>query len=236
MTNYYTHSGNEHNDWHLLREHLEAVGHLAEQFAEKNNIALKEAAYWSGLLHNLGKYRDEFQQYLKKERDRGSETHHAVYGAALAYQNNWLGPAFAIAGHHAGLHDLDQLQTLICDTRYRIDERLLSIVKRFEKELGTIVKNITEPHFVVDDPHRLEFYARMLFSTLIDADFLDTETHYTGKQRDSLQLDTLLVKTLLQRLIEEKNSKPQTGELNAVRSRLFQQCLDKAEEKPGFFH
>ena len=75
----------------------------------------------------------------------------------------------------------------------------------------------------------------MLFSTLIDADFLDTESHYTGKQRDSLQLDSLLAKTLLQRLIQEKESKPQIGELNAVRSRLFQQCLAKAEEKPGFF-
>ena len=235
MTDYYAHSGNEHNDWHLLKDHLQAVGHLAEQFADKNNIALKEAAYWSGLLHDLGKYRDEFQQYLKKEREGGSETHHAVYGAALAFQNGWLGPAFAIAGHHAGLHDLDQLQALVDDAKYRATERLPLIVERFEKEIFTIVKSITEPQFVVDDPHRLEFYTRMLFSTLIDADFLDTEFHYTGKQRDSLQLDTQLAKTLLQRLVDEKNSKPQIGELNTVRSRLFQQCLAKAEEKPGFF-
>ena len=235
MTDYYAHSGNAHNDWHLLKDHLQAVGHLAEQFAGKNNIALKEAAYWSGVLHDLGKYRDEFQQYLKNEREGSSETHHAVYGAALAFQNEWLGPAFAIAGHHAGLHDLDQLQALVDDAKYHATARLPLIVERFEKELGAIVKNITEPQFVVDEPHRLEFYTRMLFSTLIDADFLDTESHYTGKQRDSLQLDTLLAKTLLQRLIEEKNSKPQIGELNAVRSRLFQQCLAKAEEKPGFF-
>jgi CRISPR-associated endonuclease/helicase Cas3 len=225
MTDYYAHSGNAHNDWHLLKDHLQAVGHLAEQFAGKNNIALKEAAYWSGVLHDLGKYRDEFQQYLKNEREGSSETHHAVYGAALAFQNEWLGPAFAIAGHHAGLHDLDQLQALVDDTKYHATARLPLIVERFEKELGAIVKNIAEPQFVVDDPHRLEFYTRMLFSMLIDADFLDTESHYTGKQRNSLQLDTLLAKTLLQRLVDEKNSKPQTGELNVVRSRLFQQCL-----------
>ncbi len=235
MPTYFAHSENKHDEWHLLKDHLQAVGHLAEQFAEKNNIALKEAAYWSGLLHDLGKYRDEFQQYLKNERKGSSETHHAVYGAALAYQNNWLGPAFAIAGHHAGLHDLDQLQTLVDDAKYRADERLPSIVERFEKEICAIVKNITEPQFVGDDAHRLEFYTRMLFSTLIDADFLDTEFHYIGKQRDSLQLDTKLAKLLLQRLVEEKESKPQIGELNAVRSRLFQQCLDKAEETPGFF-
>ena len=235
MTTYYAHSENNHKEWHLLKDHLQAVGHLAEQFAEKNNIALKEAAYWSGLLHDLGKYRDEFQQYLKKERESGNETHHAVYGAALAFQNGWLGPAFAIAGHHAGLHDLDQLQALVCDARYRADERLPSIVERFEKEICTIAKNITEPEFVGDNPYRLEFYTRMLFSTLIDADFLDTESHYTGKHRDSLQLDPILAKTLLQRLVEEKNSKPQIGELNTVRSRLFQQCLDKAEQPPGFF-
>ena len=145
MTDYYAHSGNEHNDWHLLKDHLQAVGQLAEQFADKNNIGLKEAAYWSGLLHDLGKYRDEFQQYLKKEREGSSETHNAVYGAALAFQNGWLGPAFAIAGHHAGLHDLDQLQTLVCNPIYQANKRLPLLVKQFEKELGTIVKNITEP-------------------------------------------------------------------------------------------
>jgi CRISPR-associated endonuclease/helicase Cas3 len=235
MTIYFAHSENKNDEWHLLKDHLQAVGHLAEQFAEKNNRNLKEAAYWSGLLHDLGKYRDEFQQYLKYERSGGAETHHAVYGAALAYQNGWLGPAFAIAGHHAGLHDLDQLQTLVDDKKYLANERLPFIVERFENEICTIVKNITEPEFVGDSPCRLEFYTRMLFSTLIDADFLDTESHYTGKRRDSLQLDTILAKTLLQRLVEEKESKTRIGELNTVRNRLFQQCIDKAEEPLGFF-
>jgi len=229
------HTENTKGNPHFLKDHLQTVARLASLSAEKCNEMLKDAAFWSGLLHDIGKYRDEFQQYLKKEREGGSDTHHAIYGAALAFRHEWLGPAFAIAGHHAGLHDLDRLQALVCDAKYRADERLPSIVERFEKEICAVAKKIDEPEFAINDPHRTEFYIRMLFSNLIDADFLDTEAHYTGKQRDSLQLDTSLAKTLLQCLIDEKINKPQTGELNRVRSRLFQQCLDKAEAVPGFF-
>lgn len=183
------------------------------------------------MLHDLGKYRDEFQEYLRHEREGSVETHHAIYGAALAFQQGWLGPAFAIAGHHAGLHDHNQLQALIEDSKYRATERLPVLVKRFEQELGTVAKKLTEPSFV-DNEHRADFYIRMLFSTLVDADFLDTEAHYTGALRRSIDFRP---GELLQRLIEEKKNKPQSGELNAIRNRIFQQCLDRAKSPPGFF-
>jgi CRISPR-associated endonuclease/helicase Cas3 len=77
------------------------------------------------MLHDLGKYRDEFQSYLCHEREGSIETHHAVYGAALACQRHWPGLAFAIAGHHAGLHDLSQLKNFVNDAKYKAAERLL---------------------------------------------------------------------------------------------------------------
>jgi CRISPR-associated endonuclease/helicase Cas3 len=217
---------------HLLRDHLQVVGSAASRFAEKGNVAMKDVAYWTGLLHDLGKYRDEFQQYLRAERESGIETHHAVYGAALAYQRGWLGPAFAIAGHHAGLHNCDQLQSLVTNSRYQAAERLPLLVKRFEKEISTIAQQIAEPSFVIGDLRRAEFYIRMLFSALVDADFLDTEAHYTGAMRKSVEFRPA---ELLQWLIAEKESKSQAGELNAIRNRIFQQCLDKAKESPDFF-
>lgn len=228
---YFAHSANASGRWHPLADHLRTVGDLASYFAGKSCDALKDAAHWTGLLHDLGKYRDEFQEYLRNEREGGIETHHAIYGAALAFQRGWLGPAFAIAGHHAGLHNRDQLQMLVEDSKYRAAERLPTIIQRFERELGEVAEQITEPQFVVNE-HHAEFYIRMLFSSLVDADFLDTETHYTGKLRNTVQLAP---DELLKRLITDKESKSRDGELNTIRNRIFQQCLDAAKLPSGFF-
>lgn len=216
----------------MLSEHLKSVGDLARRFAEENNIDLSDAAYWAGVLHDLGKYRDEFQQYLRAERESSTETHHAVYGAALAYQQGWLGPAFAIAGHHAGLHDLNELQTLVMGAIYRTAERVPLLADRFRAELGEIPPEIAEPLFVENKSHSTEFYIRMLFSTLVDADFLDTEAHYKTVSRATHKLQAA---ELLRLLISEKESKSSDGKLNAIRNSIFQQCLDKAQESPGFF-
>ena len=217
---------------HLLQDHLQSVGGLSSRFAEKSCNALKDAAYWAGLLHDLGKYRDEFQEYLRNEREGGIETHHAIYGAALAFQRQWLGPAFAIAGHHTGLHDLNDLQQRVHDSRYQAMERLPLLIEKFRAELGAISESVTEPAFAENNPWRTEFYIRMLFSLLIDADRLDTEAHSTGMCRVAPKLDAL---KLLQHVIVEKETKPQIGELNAIRSKIFQQCLDAAKLLPGFF-
>lgn len=228
---YFAHTENTEGIPHILNEHLRSVGGFARDFAEKIRPDLSEAAYWAGLLHDLGKYRDEFQQYLRAERDSSVETHHAVYGAALAYRQNWLGPAFAIAGHHAGLHDRSELQTLVEGSKYRTDERIPVLVDRFEQELEIIPEQIAEPFFD-ENKHSADFYIRMLFSTLVDADFLDTEAHYKGTPRAHLELQAA---KMLRLLIAEKESKSSDGKLNAIRNRIFQQCLDKAQESPGFF-
>ncbi len=229
---YFAHSANDAGRLHPLAEHLCAVGELAATLSENSCLALKDAAFWAGVLHDLGKYRDEFQEYLRNEREGSIETHHAVYGAALAFQRGWLGPAFAIAGHHAGLHNLDQLQSLVDDSNYRATDRLPQIIERFEGEISTITNLIVEPTFTIDSPHRAEFYIRMLFSMLVDSDYLDTESHYKGTLRPALEFQP---DSLLQLLIVEKESKSQAGELNAIRNRIFQQCIDAAQSLPGFF-
>src|SRR5437660_6921652 len=99
---YFAHTENTNRNWHKLADHLRGVGQRAAEFAARMNPELVEAARWAGLLHDLGKYRDEFQEYLRGNRKGDIDTHHAVYGAALAYRCSWLAPAFTIAGHHAG--------------------------------------------------------------------------------------------------------------------------------------
>ena len=87
--------------WQLLREHLLNVARLAKKFARP--LGLDPEAELAGLLHDLGKYRAEFQEYLRHERKAGADTHHAIYGAAHAFTSEMLPQAFAVAGHHAGL-------------------------------------------------------------------------------------------------------------------------------------
>ena len=72
--------------WQLLREHLRNVARLAKQFAEP--LGLAEEAELAGLLHDLGKYREEFQAYLRGERSSSVETQHAIFGAAWAKERS----------------------------------------------------------------------------------------------------------------------------------------------------
>lgn len=224
------HPANSQGRPHLLSEHLRGVGELAEQFAAQINPQLCEAARWTGLLHDLGKYREEFQQYLRGQRKGSHETHHAVYGAKLAYNQKKLVLAFAIAAHHAGLHDAEGLRELLKDARYDFS-CLPTLQERFEAEVGKLNLNFSEPAWA-RDKLRLELLTRMIFSALVDADFLDTEAHYQLQPRTTFALQP---EQLLQQLIAEKNSKSTAGELNALRNRIFQQCLDAAEKPPGFF-
>ena len=69
MSDYYAHTGlvTSKTDWQPRREHLEKVALLARrrlEDARPGDAALSEAAYAAGLLHDLGKYRPEFQQCL----------------------------------------------------------------------------------------------------------------------------------------------------------------------------
>lgn len=112
---YFAHSTEQvdTSDWQQLAGHLLAVAVLAREFVRGfglNDPAVNDEAFLTGLLHDLGKYRPAFQAYLRRERVGDAETRHAIYGGAYACTSDQLGAAFTIAGHHAGLHDLVDLQ------------------------------------------------------------------------------------------------------------------------------
>lgn len=233
MSDFWAHTDNEKGQPHLLRDHLRSVGNLARDFAAIGNPDMAEAAQWAGLLHDLGKYRDEFQEYLRGNLESSTETHHAIYGAALTYQQRCVGPTLAIAGHHAGLHDWHQLaEELKTDAKYQAQGQLPLMRERFTAELGELIAKIKEPQFMRTNKLSAELYVRMLFSALVDADFLDTEAHHKLAHRPTLSLQP---EALLQLIITEKESKSRDGELNELRNRIFQQCLDAAQQEPGFF-
>ena len=231
---FYAHTleGEPPTKWQGLEEHLRGVAKRAECFAR--DFGADEEARVAGWLHDLGKFRDEFQRYLKKERAAGKDTHHAVYGAALAFDRNWP-CAFAVAGHHAGLHDQCKLQELVDDPGYRTASQLPLLVQHLQQAMGEVPRDITLPGFIREEaPWSLEFYIRMLLSCLVDADYLDSEAYRRGDDSPVIRLAGIR-NALLERLLKECASKPTEGTVNRVRQDVLRQCLEKAGGPPGFF-
>ena len=106
MTKIFAHSlPDAHPDhWQSMSEHAKQVALLVKGFAGKFGAAsLGEVA---GLLHDVGKYSNEFQSKL---RGANSRVDHSTAGARVAAEAfagfKPLGQllAYVIAGHHAGL-------------------------------------------------------------------------------------------------------------------------------------
>lgn len=243
MKSYYAHSLDEdatRGSWEELKVHLVAVAEAAEALAEHVNPELRRLAGAVGLLHDLGKYRDQFQEYLRKERSGGGDTQHAVHGAAVAFARALAGPAFAIAAHHAGLQDLDKVKAAV--ERVKVKEAPERLLQFFEADGLQMPPDISDPAFVNDRPLRLEMYIRMLFSILVDADHLSTEAFYRGKVRTSLALDpNALLNAVYERkkqFDERARQTPGTDHdalLKRARDRVFDRCVKMGEEQRGFY-
>ncbi len=217
-------------EWQTLADHSAAVAALAEAFAR-----YLRAGEWGrtvGLLHDVGKDRYPFQDMLKGLRTKGDETHHAKYGAKIAYDAGSLPIAFAVAGHHAGLQNLSDLQ--------RTAENM--VVLPAPPEISFPAER-TLPFPIVSEADilPLECFTRLLFSCLIDADRLDSafwvklgsRTIELAKPQIALDPPYLLSRLLTEREIQRR--KHPAGVLSDVRNKIFDACVAAGEKPQGFF-
>lgn len=175
----------DRSDWQTLPDHNMGVAALCGCFADR--FGAGGAGRLGGLLHDLGKYSPEFQLYIQ---GKGPSVDHSTAGAREVIG---LGStpydrlvtellAYAIAGHHAGLPDRRGIGGSLDE---RLSRTVPDISQTWRDELTTEAGNLwPQLKLVAGEKGRAAFQlsvlGRMLFSCLVDADFLDTEAFCKG--------------------------------------------------------
>ncbi len=210
-------------EWQLLKDHLSGVAELARQFANDvlpDDSFLGNAAYLAGWLHDFGKYRDPFQEYLAGLRTKNSETQHAIYGAALACKlYHSLECMAVIAGHHGGLSDFQG--ELAGKVKKVKDDEIHTIHERFMHDTGTLdLPKCTQSslEFI-----QTEFMIRMLFSCLVDADWLNTADYMKIKPPISPRFEPNHLLVSLDQHIEKLSKEQESTALNSLRMSILLQ-------------
>jgi len=221
LTEYIAHSRNESGARQTLEEHLTNVAALAAKFAEP--FSQENAAEYVALAHDLGKAKASWQERLLRleagEKPEWDELKHdhKMAGAALVYATSKLA-ALVIAGHHGGIPDFSVMCEEVESGKWEESRREIQSLSqdfRTEKSLGSDY-----------------FQLMMLFSCLVDADSIDTGSHFGGRLVVPTlnTMDELFDKLLLVRL--NGNS---SEEVQDMRTAVRASCLEKASIKRGFF-
>ena len=228
--------------WHIQsnEEHLKGVAKLAEGFADEFGMGSWGRAL--GLLHDKGKERKSFQDYIRQNSGLEPEIHcslehnHAFVGGIIAKSIYGKGSESLlcnqIISHHSGLHDYCQIEeTLKKDIPSDVNRCVEKIqLNRPPFSLSPIkgCKGMTS------DANHL---SRMLFSCLVDADYLDTELFMDEKSArkriNGISLQSLL--PLLETYIDNLQKRSSESEVNAIRRKVQERCVSMSNVEKGFY-
>lgn len=233
------HSANISGDRHTLVDHLRAVAQLASGFAAP--FAAAQPAYYAGLWHDLGKFHPRFQDYLRRcevdPKARGHGPDHKAAGAQLA-AHHCPPLALAIQGHHGGLNSPTHCRTWLAErTADPATAAALSLAHGALPDLLPSAAIPVPPHLEqATAPGASELWLRLLFSALVDADWLDTERHFQA-ERAALRNEPAALSNLWERLEADQTRlmADRTGAVAAARQAVYAACLAAAEQPPGLF-
>lgn len=219
-----------------VKEHLLNTAVKARDFAHPFNG--DDYAYTAALLHDIGKYSNEFQNRILKD---GKKCDHSTAGAKEIVKINKSGRliAYCIAGHHSGLPNYGSVSDVGIEgtLNARLNKVAIPRYDRFFDEIDTInlpvMPNIkltknTNIGFI------LSFYIRFIYSCLVDADFLDTEVFMSNNSVDrTANYDFYLFR---KRLNKKLSCFKTDTIINRYRKKILDACIEKAKLKRNLFN
>lgn len=228
--------------WQPLSAHLRRVAESAGVFAEP--FGMSPEAETAGLLHDLGKYSDRFQERLRNPSIHG--INHWASGTLAARELGYRLVPFAVDGHHTGIPSLkrdDPVRSLRNTLGSGSDPKAHQVITGFSETCDDLLDRFEADGLQACKAHHAAkekrfdeaFRIRMLFSCLVDADFLDTEKHFDSAVAASRSTLPLQPSAALDVLLTELHKKPSDSEVNRLRCELLADCLAAAENARGLF-
>ena len=228
-----------------LLDHLHGVAEMAQSYAERitDYREIGEIGYLLGLLHDLGKYQEGFQRYIRQQSGldptlNGWRTPHSPAGARYAYNLKQMGGnqqllkilSLCIGAHHRGLYDDSEWRGQVVEPR-DTERAVADLVQGLQPEASqleellhkaSLDKVATVWNELDEDDYQL--LVRMLFSCLVDADFLDTERFMTPDKSLVRQSAKASLKQMRAQLEEYVSHFNREGRINEARAAFLDQC------------
>lgn len=238
---YYAHSRERDGkkEYQTIERHAVGVAETVKAFS--GGWCEETLAENLGLLHDVGKYQPAFQRRILGS---GEAVEHSNCGAKewTAYRLPDAAP-YILAGHHAGLPDAGQkVQT---EDRPTLSARLRRPCEDYgdyKKELR--VKALPEGADIFKGAvqgrgesawKEYAFWTRMMFSCLVDADYLDTEGYCEGEKPRGLTADFSECAALLDKKLSELERSAETP-VERARQNLRAQVMAHADGKADVYY
>ncbi len=241
----------ETGEWaspHLLLDHVQRTAELAEKFASAFNSA--EWAYAAGILHDAGKGTDKWQKYIRAKSGYDLDAHlegkvgkldHSTPGSKLAEEmfGSCIGRviAYCIAGHHGGLPDFSPSEAHGASAlKIRLNEAETKAIFHEIRSLAENKKPRALP-FKFGDDMGMSLWIRMLFSCLVDADFLDTEAYMDAEKGSRRgKFDSLaVIRKKFWNYMEKKVNEAGKSIVNDIRQQILGDCRAAGSLRSGIF-